>query len=153
MNQMEYFTTAEQEKELALIYKYWIKKKQEELDAEEERTRKIQKFTAKGHIQKPPRVFCVQDGNVYFQEVAPENLCPSVLGKDGEKYCLDDDFKDKINDFIQRHSNYKVIFFPSGKYGPTVDYFAKKHVFPARLEADGDILEVEDDDKYDICVG
>ena len=153
MSQLEYFTTADQEKGLTQIYNAWIKKKQQELDADEERTRRIQKFTAKGHIQKPARVFCVQDGNVYFQEVAPENLCPKGLEKDGDRYCLDSDFEKKIEDFLQRHSNYTVIFFPSGKYGPTVDYCAKNRVFPAILEADGEILEVEDENKYDICVG
>lgn len=153
MSQMEYFTSAEQEKELTQVYNAWIKKKQQELDADEERTRRIQKFTAKGHIQKPARVFCVQDGNIYLNEVAPENLCPKRLEKDGERYCLDSDFEEKIKDFMQRHSNYKVIFFPSGKYGPTVDYCAQNRVYPARLEADGKILEVEDEDKYDICVG
>ena len=153
MNKMEYFTSAEQEKELTQIYNARIKKKQQELDADEERTRRIQKFTAKGHISKPARVFCVQGKDVYFQEVAPDNLCPERLEKDGDRYCLDGDFKEKIKDFQQRHSNYNVIFLPSGKYGPTVDYCAKNRVFPARLEADGEVLEVEDEDKYDICVG
>ncbi len=145
---MEYYTTAEQERALNALYKTLLDIKQDEIDETERTTKRIQKYTAKGHIHHPPRIFCVQDGKVYFREVGQENLCSK---RHGIKYVLDSDFREKVMEFIIRHKNYKVIFFPSGKYGPCIDYAANSpRVFPARLEADGEVLEVEDENKYNV---
>jgi hypothetical protein len=145
---MEYYTTAEQERALNALYKTLLDIKQEEIDETERTTKRIQKYTAKGHVHHPPRIFCVQEGKVYFREVSLETLCSK---KNGIKYVLDGDFREKVTDFIARHKNYKVIFFPSGKYGPCIDYVAgNPRVFPARLEADGEVLEVEDENKYNV---
>ena len=55
---------------------------------------------------------------------------------------------------MKKHKRYIVRFFPDGKYGPTVYYDSEIGAIPARLESyDGDILEVDDNSKYDICVG
>ena len=94
------------------------------------------------------RIFIVQDGRVYFREVNEENICTK---RNGIKYVLDPVFREKVTAFIERHKNYKVIFFPSGKYGPCVDYTcAIPRVFPARLEANEEVLEVEDESKYSL---
>ena len=153
VNKMEYYTTAEQEKALVLEYKRQIDKKQKEMDEEEKKTKKIQKYTARAHTFKPIRVFVVENGVVYLNEVKTENICPQSLEKDGDKYCLDEDFKEAITRFISKHQTYSVTFFPSGRYGPCVDYISKNRVFPARLDANGYSLQVEDEEKYDICVG
>jgi hypothetical protein len=148
---MEYFTTAEQERALNALYREFLDIKQAEIDEIERQTKRIQKFTARGHVHHPVRIFIVQDGRVYFREPKEENICTK---RNGIKYVLDPDFRDKVADFISRHKNYKVAFFPSGKYGPCVDYVTNTpRVFPARMEADGEVLDVEDENKYSIGCG
>lgn len=148
---MEYYTTAEQERALNALYRKFLDIKQAEIDETERITQRIQKFTARGHVHHPPRIFIIQDGKMYFREANEENICTK---RNGIKYVLDSDFRDKVTEFIGQHKNYKVVFFPSGKYGPCVDYVTNNtRVFPARLEADGEVLEVEDEHKYSLGCG
>ena len=143
---MEYFTTAEQERALNTLYKSFLDITQAEIDEIERVTQRIQKFTARGHVHHPARIFIVENGRVYFREVSEENICTK---RNGIKYVLDPVFREKVIAFIVRHKNYKVIFFPSGKYGPCVNYECTiPRVFPARLEANQEVLEVEDESKY-----
>lgn len=149
-----FYSTPEYESSLKDKYMFAIKKKQEEIDEIYRRTKKIQKFTAYGHISKPDRVFYVEeDGNIYFDEVCPKNICPKEKVDGGEKYVLDSNFDLYIHEFVSKYKRYKVIFSPDGQYGPTVCYCSSIGAVPARMESyDGEVLVVDDESKYDICV-
>ncbi len=148
---MEYYTTGAQEKELDAHYLSLIKEKDLDLKQELLRTRKVQKFTAYAFVKTPLRIFYVQDGNVYLHHIAEENRCPTEAVRDGGIYKLDGDYQTLVTQFLVDHPNYKVVFSPSGRYGPTTDYCGKQHEMPAYLEADGVRLDVDDDEKY--CIG
>lgn len=149
-----FYSTAEYERILKEKYKFAIKKKQDEIDEIYSKTKKIQKFTAYAYICRLERVFCVEeDGSVYYEEVVPDNICPSEKVEGGEKYILDTNFDYAIMKFVEKHKRYKVVFFPDGHYGPTCCYCSFIGAIPARLESyDGEVLVAEDDSKYDICV-
>lgn len=149
-----FYSTAIYESTLKDKYMFSIKKKQEEIDEIYRRTKKIQKFTAYGHISKPDRVFYVEeDGNIYFNEVIPENICPKEEVDGGGKYILDSNFDFYIQEFVGKYKRYKVIFSPDGSYGPTCCYCSSIGAVPARMESyDGEVLIVDDESKYDICV-
>lgn len=149
-----FYSPADYEKELKNRYNFEVKRKQDEIDEIQRRTKKIQKFTAKAHVSRPERVFCVEeDGNIYIEIVSPNNLCPKEKVEGGEKYILDSNFDFYIMAFISKHKRYKVIFSPDGKYGPTTYYCSSIGAVPARMESyDGDVLIVDDESKYDICV-
>ncbi len=149
-----FYSTPEYESALKDKYIFAIKKKQEEIDEIYRRTKKIQKFTAYAHISKPDRVFYVEeDGNIYFDEVCPKNICPKEKVDGGEKYVLDSNFDLYIHEFVNKYKRYKVIFSPDGQYGPTVCYCSSIGAVPARMESyDGEVLVVDDESKYDICV-
>lgn len=144
---MEFFTSAEQEEEFDKIYKTDIEIKQKEIDDIQKKTKKIQKFTAYAHISEPERVFIVSDEGVYMNN----QLCPKELVPGGKKYCFDRDFKEKIEKFLEGKTKYMVKFYPSGRYGPTIGYCARKNEMPSKIILDtGLTLDVEDQDKYDI---
>ena len=149
-----FYSTADYENTLKEAYMFSIKKKQQEIDVIYRRTKKIHKFTAYGHISKPDRVFYVEeDGNIYFNEVIPENICPKELVDGGKKYVLDSNFDFYIQQFVDKYKRYKVVFSPDGKYGPTVCYCSSIGALPARMESyDGEVLIIDDESKYDICV-
>jgi hypothetical protein len=65
----------------------------------------------------------------------------------------DPSFDDKVADFLRRHAAYRVIFQPSGRWGPTVSYCSRG--IPASfISEDGtETLVAEDEDKYDLTVG
>jgi hypothetical protein len=131
-----------------------IKAKQLEIDEKYRKTKKIQKYTAYAYISKLERIFCVEDDKIYCGEVTIENECPTQEVSGGKTYILDGDFELQINNFKQKHKKYKVIFYLNGKYGPTCCYCSDTDALPAKMESyDGDILIVENEDKYDLCVG
>lgn len=150
-----FYSPPEYEKSLKEKYQFAIKKKQDEIDENYRKTKKIQKFTAYAHISKPDRVFCIEeDGNIYYDNVIPENICPKEKVDGGEKYILDGNFDFYIMSFLSKHKRYKVIFNPDGKYGPTTCYCSSIGALPARMESyDGEVLVLDDESKYDICVG
>lgn len=149
-----FYSTIEYENTLNEKYLFAVRKKQEEIDEVQRRTKKIQKFTAKAHISRPERIFYVEeDGKMYFGEILPENECPKEKVEGGEKYVLDSNFDLYIMEFVSKHKRYKVIFNPDGKYGPTTCYCSSIGAVPARIESyDGEILVLDDESKYDICV-
>lgn len=152
---MGYFTSEAYEKVLDEEYMDKIKRKQAEIDEERRKTKKIQKYTAYAYISKSERVFCVEeDGKVYCGEVAPENECPNQLVPGGKEYILDSNFDLYIINFVNKHKRYRVIFDVDGKYGPTCCYCSSIGALPARMESyDGEIVNIEDENKYDLCVG
>ncbi len=146
---MEYFTSKLQEMALDVIYENDIKTKQKEIDTIRLKTGKIQKFTARAYINEPERVFLIQNGKTYLGEIKDENVCPTSLESGGKKYTLDIDYEQYIKAFIEKHTSYKVVFSPSGKYGPTVDYCSITGAIPAVIYShDGETLVVEDENKY-----
>jgi hypothetical protein len=151
---MKYFTSEAYEKVLDEEYMRRIKEKQAEIDDDYRKTKKLKKYTAYAHISKLDRVFYVEeDGKVYCGEFALENECPKELVSGGKEYILDSNFELYIMNFKQKHKRYKVTFYPDGKYGSCCCYCSSIGALPARMESyDGDVLNVEDDSKYDICV-
>lgn len=145
-----YYTTAEQEAALTAIYEQELQQKQAQIDAEQRRTGRIQKFTAYAHISKAPRIFDVSGTEVTLEGYGPASLT-KIDG--GGTYMTDPSFDDKIADFLRRNSSYRVIFQPSGRWGPTVSYCSRG--MPATfISEDGtETLNAEDEDKYDLCVG
>lgn len=150
----EFYSPADYEKELENRYVFEVKRKQDEIDEIQRRTKKIQKFTARAHISRPDRIFCVEeDGNIFIESVNPNNICPKEKVEGGEKYVLDSNFDLYIIEFLKKYKRYKVIFSPDGKYGPTTCYCSSIGAVPARMESyDGDVLILDDESKYDICV-
>jgi uncharacterized protein CbrC (UPF0167 family) len=149
-----FYSTPEYETKLKEKYEFEVKRKQDEIDQDQKRTGRIQKFTAKAHISKLERVFIVYEGKKYCEEILEENICPEQLVNGGNIYILDRNFELYIMEFLNRNKSYKVTFSPDGKYGPTVYYNSEIGATPARLEAHNDeTLIIEDESKYDICVG
>lgn len=149
---MKYYTTLEQEKILNEIYNRNIEIKKKELKILENKTKKINKYTAYAYVHRPKIVFCVEnDGSIYFDDVKPENKCLNKLMPGGKCYILDEDFKNEIENFIEKYDRYKVIFYPDGTYGPTLSYCINTVATPAILESyTGEKINIEDDNKYDI---
>lgn len=142
---MEYFTSEAQEITFEEKYKEDIRTKQKELDEIQKKTNKLQKFTAYAYVDKPERVFNVENSKVYLNGI----VCPTQLVQGGKRYRLD--IHPHLNTFFDKYKSYTVAFSPTGKYGPTVAYCAAKDVYPAKLIAsDGYKLLVEDESKYDI---
>lgn len=148
-----FFSTAEYENKLKAEYEFAVKKKQDEIDEVYRRTKKIQKFTGRAHISRPERVFFVEDDLIYYEEICSDKICPNEKVNGGEKYVLDSNFDYYIQEFISKHKNYKVIFSPDGSYGPTCCYCSSIGAVPARMESyDGEVIILDDESKYDICV-
>jgi hypothetical protein len=108
------------------------------------------KYTEYAFVKKPPRIFEVRDENTI---ICNGSICPSRPIEGGGIYVLDSSFRTQIAAFQTLHPMHRVIFYPSGQ-SPTLHYCAGKYVVPARLTSiyGGDDLNIEDMDKYDICV-
>jgi hypothetical protein len=151
-----FFSTAKYEKKLNEKYEFEVKKKQDEIDEIQRRTKKIQKFTARAHISKPERVFYIYNGIAYCEKIDDKNICPINFVEGGVQYILDNEESNsaKLAEFVNKCRNYKITFYPDGKYGPTTCYCTKINATPAKLKSmEGDCeLILDDEDKYDICV-
>jgi len=147
---VHYYTTAEQESAFANAYQEALAVKQAEIDETERRTRKIAKFTARGHVSRQPRVFDVSGSQITLEGAGP---CPTEPQAGGGTYTTDPSFDDKIAAFLRRHVAYRVIFYPDGRYGPTVGYCSVGLPATFTSEDGGETLHAEDDDKYDLLCG
>lgn len=147
---IHFYTTADQEAAFAKIYQEALAAKQADIDAQEKRTRKPTKFTARAHVSKPPRIFDVNCPQITLEGYGP---CPTEPLTGGACYTTDPSFDDKISDFLSRHHTYRVIFYPHGRYGPTVGYCSIG--IPAMFISDDDTetLHAEDDEKYELLCG
>ena len=143
---MYFYTTKEQEADLEAEYKRQIAIKQAEIDETERRTGKIQKFTAYGHVDKPDRVFHVLEGRVLYGD----QEMPLAPVEGGKTYTFDTRYSKQIAEFCKKHSTYKVIFRPHGKYGPCLHYIGSPGSMPAHLIAGDDVLEADNDKAYDL---
>jgi hypothetical protein len=110
------------------------------------------KYTAYAYVKKPPRVFQVNSNqpNVVF---CNGSICPTGPVTGGGIYALDASFHSQIVKFQTTHSEYKVVFYPSGQ-SPLLGYCSGAYVVPAKLIGPDDehILNIEDDLKYEILV-
>jgi hypothetical protein len=145
-----YYTTADQEAALSKIYADAIAEKQAEIDAAERRTRKPTKFTAYAHVSKPPILFDVSGSQVTLEGYGP---CQSTPTEGCGTYTTDPSFDEQIAAFLSRHAAYRVIFKPSGRYGPTIGYCSVGMPATFISEDGADTLHAEDEDKYDILCG
>lgn len=151
---LKYFTSKEQEEAFDIKYKEAINKKQKELDIAYRHTKKIQKFTAKAHISRPERKFIINGSDVYLEEINENTRCPDTEVEGGGVYKLDLNFEWDIRCFLRKYSEYTVTFYPDGKYGPTVEYWNSYGFSPALLESNtGEKIMLEDESKYELCVG
>jgi hypothetical protein len=152
----KYYSTPEYERRLQEKYEFELKKKQDEIDEIQRRTKKIQKFTAKAHISRPERLFTVCCGKIYCGDQDDSIISPGKLVEGGAEYILDTEGDNipNIQEFMSTWQCFKVIFNPDGNYGPTTCYCTKIGATPGRLESFGGFqLILDDKDKYDICVG
>ncbi len=153
----KFYSTPEYEKRLKEKYEFEVKKKQDEIDEIQKKTRKNQKFTARAYILRPKRIFTVYEGEVYCGDIDVEIRSPCKLVEGGAEYILDTECSNAkyIIDFIAKHKCYKVLFNPDGHYGPTTYYCSKIGATPSKLEAiDGSSqLILDDENKYDIICG
>ena len=145
-----YYTTAEQESALAKIYTDALAVKQAEIDETQRRTRKIPKFNARGHVSRQPRMFDVSGTQLTLEGFGP---CPTEPQAGGATYTTDPSFDDKVAAFLRAHTTYRVIFYPDGRYGPTVGYCSVGMPAMFVSEDGSETLHAEDDDKYDLLCG
>ncbi len=139
---LEFYTTAAEERTLNEDYQ----KRLSEYPA----SKSTAKFTAAAFVHQAPRRFQIRNGLIQNSSGSAKPIL------DGKKYCLDPDFADTVRIWSSQHSNYDIIFYPSGSYGPTVSYLCETpRVFPARLVCaeTGEQLVVEDEKKYELLVG
>ena len=153
MYKMYYFyTSPAQERKLCEQYEALVAQKQAEID-EQRKKGKIVKYTARAYIHKPQSIFLVRGEDIYLGEIGEKYRCPTEAEGEGEIYSLDMEFKEQIDAFLDEKKDYNVIFSPSGKYGPTIDYCGKKYEMPAVIKTmEGYSLEVEDEEKYSLGV-
>jgi hypothetical protein len=151
----KFYSTPEYERQLQEKYEFELKKKQDEIDEIQRRTKKIQKFTARAHVSRPERLFTVCGGKIYCGDEDDNILSPYKLVEGGTEYILDieGDNIPNIQEFVSTWSCYKVFFNPDGKFGPCTQYCTDTGATPARLESMGGFqLVLDDEDKYDISV-
>jgi hypothetical protein len=150
----KFYSTPEYEKRLKEKYEFEVKKKQDEIDEIQRRTKKIQKFTARAYVFRPERVFTVYEGEVYCGDTDTDILSPCKLVEGGAEYILDTECDNAkyIIDFVSTWKCYKVVFNLDGHYGPTTCYCSKIGATPAKLEAinGSSQLILDDENKYDI---
>lgn len=139
---MEFISSFEKELDLERLYQDQLHIKQTQINSKEKSTGIIQKYTSKALIEIPPRVFYVENGKVL-------NPCSSDSGK---IYKLDPDCKNDVIQFMKEFSSYTVLFYPSGLYGPTVDYICPHGSTPAILLAPTKTLKVHCEEKYDLSI-
>ena len=151
---LKYFTSKAQEDEFDIKYNEAIKKKQKELNIAHRHSKVPHKFTAKAYVSRPERKFIVRGSDTYLEEVNENNKCPKDEVEGGGVYKLDLNFEWDIMCFLNKYSEYIVTFYPDGKYGPTVEYCSSYGCLPALLESStGERIMVDDESKYNICVG
>jgi len=148
---MKFYTSQYIENLLETIYKNKIKEKNKELKEQDKEFKKqgiIRKYTAKAYIQKPERIFEINNNEI---SVIIDNNPVKIIDNSGKIYETDTDFEDSINEFLRNTVEYRVVFYTT----PCLDYYGQnENVYPARIEKKtGEKLEVCDDEKFDICCG
>jgi hypothetical protein len=143
MDRMEFSTTAEQEVSLTHLYEKLIHEKQKRLDSKDLPS-KPQKYTAYAFVSLPPRIFSVVDGFIQY----PTSIPPTG----GKVYRLDPDCIDSCIEFIKHNPSYDVHFYPSGFFGPTIDYCCPHKSTPALLKSktSNQSLKVHVESKYSV---
>lgn len=132
---MEYFTSKEQEFLFSEGYRNRMEKEQDRLRYSLYR----HMGGTRQEIQEDDRMFFVEpDGNIYLGAVKPERICPRHKMDEGMCYEVDSMFLREVQEFVQRHPSYVVIF--NIKRG----YSRHAGVFPARMVADHEELILED---------
>jgi hypothetical protein len=155
LNLMNIYTSDLIEKLIDEKYLYAVKTKQKELDEIEKKTGKIQKYTAYAFVTQPDRIFHFKDGQVFVEINSNLIQIPNQPVPKGRTYRTDPEFDVLLNHFFLKHNQYqfKITFSVAGKYGPTIYYCSGENVFPAKIEANGEILLLENEDSYDIgCI-
>jgi hypothetical protein len=145
---MKFYTTPEYENKLNTQF-------QNELDEKQNEIGKNSKYTARAFVCQPERIFIIKDKVIYCGEISEYNISPKSIIEGGKEYKLEENFLDKILNFIDKYQNYRVIFYPDGKYGPTISYYSETDAIPARIESLENkeiFIEIADEDQYDICV-
>ncbi len=144
----KFYTTAEQESALHASYVAALQQKTAELEAASAATGKIQKYTALAYIDKLHRVFEVIDGIAHYDG----NPSPTQLVAGGRIYSFDPKYAPQVAAFIVAHPSYKVVFMPSGRYGPTTHWCGSFGSTAAYLVApDGTRVDADSFDDYDIA--
>ena len=131
---MEYFTTAEQEQVFRQNYQQRLAAEQDRLRGRLHRT----SSSPRQEIQEEDRYFYVEPEGVYGGEVKPGAECPLHRVEGGGVYEVDPLFLREVQEFVQRHSRYMIVFHIRR------DYSQRAGVYPARMVADQEELVLED---------
>lgn len=124
---MDYFTSREQEAFLREMYETrW----RDEQDRHRMRRHRVD-------VHRPPqeqdRIFFVEgDGSVYLGEVHPHTKCPDSAVAGGGCYGIDYRYMERVQQFIQQHPHYMVVFTMERGYS------YRSGIYPARMVADGE---------------
>ena len=131
---MEYFTSKEQELQIA-------ERHRKRIEQEQDRVRhSLYRQLTRQEIEEEDRIFFVEpDGSVYLGEVRPDTICPIHSMDGGGYYGVDSMFLREVQEFVQHHRQYVVIFHIRRGYS----YCAG--IYPARMVADQEELMLEDD--------
>lgn len=148
---MIFYTTKAQESLINRKYNEEINKKQFEIDEEQRKTGKLQKYTAYMYIEKPHRIFNVENNQIYII-IDGQELYSPAYESDGGCYRTDQFFDEQLSGFIERNKIYTITFFPSGSYGNSVYYYTNgvENVMPAVIKSLTEEIKLENEDNYDI---
>jgi len=143
---MEYYTSEAQERKLYEKYMNKVREKQDQIQG----LRLTPRFMPNEYtfIPQPERMFIVENGKVYLEQVDEINRCPEGHMMGGRSYGIDYMFTTEVQNFLKKHTKYMVIFNVSGCCNGTKKYCGGQGVYPARMVGDFEELILEDEDKY-----
>jgi hypothetical protein len=139
---MEYYTSESQERELNERYMAKVRDRQDQIRFSLHKNREVLS------IPEPDRIFIIEDGKVYLEQVDKKTECPQGYVMGGRSYCIDYMFAGDIQRFMGKHKKYMIIFSVSGRFGLSKKYCGGYGVYPARIVGDFEELILEDEEKY-----
>ncbi len=169
---MIFYTTKEQEELLDIDYEKKLKIKKRQLNELKKLSNKPQKYSAYAYVKREPRTFYVDANSNSYVQINDENHeCFSIINfskmsdeevtrfeLDGCIYKTDKDFDSQLKEFVSRHGSYFVTFYPAKKSGFMGYCTGNSYEIPAEIYSEKvnleqkpeEIIELVDDDKYDI---
>jgi hypothetical protein len=139
---MEYYTSESQERELNERYMTKVRNRQDQIRCGFYKNKEL------AYIPESDRIFIVEDGKVYLEQVDKKKECPQGYVVGGRSYSIDYMFAGEIHRFMEKHKKYMIIFSVSGRFGLSKKYCGGQGVYPARIVADFEELILEDEEKY-----
>ena len=112
-----FYTSGETERRLNDIYEKHVMQKQKKLDANEQKTGTVSKYTARSLVQIPHREFYVMADNVVYYKSHDTFLkCPKEQEEGGGVYKFEPSLLSAVERFQSRYTTFRVVFEPSLHY-------------------------------------